>query len=123
MEDLEYPGTEKKEITEVLHGREISDPYRWLEDIDSPETRDWIEKQNRLTEDFLKGVSFRGGIKAKLEKLWETDRYGVCLERGGRYFFTNSRPVSAMEYNQGQRDCFNTKVHCAFLFYGRCAYF
>lgn len=88
MEDFKYPQSRRAEVKEEIHGREIADPYRWLEEIDSEETKKWIEKQNALTEDFIEDIPFREEIKEKLEEIWNYDRYGVYIKKGGNFFFT-----------------------------------
>jgi prolyl oligopeptidase len=68
------------------HGELVADPYRWLEDTDSPETRRWIEHQNELTEAFLAQEGTREVIRARLTELWDYPKFGVPFERGGRWF-------------------------------------
>jgi prolyl oligopeptidase len=82
-----YPPARVSEHADVYHGTRVADPYRWLEDTDSPETRAWIEAENELTRGFLERVDSRPGIRARLEELWNHERYGIPVVRGGRYFF------------------------------------
>src|SRR3954465_690947 len=65
----DYPETPTHPVEEVLHGEQISDPYRWLEDGQSPETQRWTEQQNALTEAYLAGFPIRERIRARLEQL------------------------------------------------------
>ena len=53
MKPEDYPSPKRLDLVESIHGRDVADPYRWMEDLDSEETRDWIERQNRLTSDYL----------------------------------------------------------------------
>ena len=86
-----YPAARLGEVVEVLHGERVADPYRWLEDGDDPETVAWVAAQQALTEETLSGVSAREEIRARLAELWDYPRWGVPVERGGRYFqFRNS---------------------------------
>ncbi len=88
---LSYPAARQADQTDVLHGVAVADPYRWLEDTDSPETRAWIEAQNALTFGFLAAIPERQRIAARLTGLWNYARYGVPFKEGGRYFwFENS---------------------------------
>lgn len=75
-------------VTEDLHGVKITDPYRWLENQDSPETRAWLDGQIRATESFLNRIPLRTKIKQRLEQLARIDSYGIPIERQARYFFT-----------------------------------
>jgi len=72
----------------------VSDPYRWLEDQQSPETRAWIDAEQSCTDAVLSKVAGRASISARLEKLLHTDSYEAPVERGGRYFF-RKRPAGA----------------------------
>jgi prolyl oligopeptidase len=68
----------------------VPDPYRWLEDLDSDRTRQWIREQNELTAMILGHVPEREPIRARLEELWNYERFDVPFRRGGRYFFTRN---------------------------------
>ena len=56
----DYPQTRRDDVVDVLHGRPITDPYRWLEDPDSAETADWVKRQNEVTEAYLEALPERG---------------------------------------------------------------
>jgi prolyl oligopeptidase len=81
------PSTEAVPVTEDIHGTKITDPYRWLEDQKSPETRAWIDRQMKYTEQYLSQVKIRPGIVNELTKLERVESYSIPLERGGNYFF------------------------------------
>jgi prolyl oligopeptidase len=70
----------------------VADPYRWLEDQQSPETRAWIEAEQKCTENALSKLPGRTAISARLEKLLHADTYEPPIERGGKYFF-RKRPA------------------------------
>ena len=65
----------------------VPDPYRWLEDQDSPETRAWISAQQKCTEAALANLPGRAQLAARLAQLLHTDSFEVPMERRGRYFF------------------------------------
>jgi len=65
----------------------VADPYRWLEDTESAETRTWIVAQNQLTDAYLEAIPGRRRIAERLTELWNYERYGTPFKRGGRYFF------------------------------------
>ena len=84
---LQYPPARKSDVVDDYHGTRVPDPYRWLEDPDSPESRAWIEAQNRLTEAYLAAIPARTTIRDRLTKLWNYPKYGTPFRKGGRYFF------------------------------------
>ena len=81
-EPLAYPQTKKGDVVEVLHGHTIADPYRWLEDPNSPETAAWVEAQNKVTFGYLEKIEKRAAIRERLTKLWDYERYGVPSREG-----------------------------------------
>jgi prolyl oligopeptidase len=85
------PRTEARPVTDTLHGVAISDPYRWLEDQESPETRVWIEQQNQYTDAVLGRRPEATLFAARLEQLMSTDQYSTPTERAGRFFFTRRK--------------------------------
>ena len=87
---LAYPVTVTVGQVDELHGVKIADPYRWLEDDQSPRTREWVTAQNRVTFDYLAAIPQREAIQRRLRELWNYERFGVPFERGGRYFFTKN---------------------------------
>ena len=85
---LSVPKTRVDDVRETLHGVELNDPYRWLEDQKSPETRAWIDAQNAYSHALLDALPGRDALKARLEELMNVDAFGMPAERGGRYFFS-----------------------------------
>jgi len=84
---LQYPAARKSDVVDDYHGTRVADPYRWLEDPDSPESRVWIEAQNRLTAAYLAEIPARATIRERLTKLWNYPKYGAPFRKAGRYFF------------------------------------
>src|SRR5215469_10052640 len=85
-----YPVTRTTNHVDDYHGVAVADPYRWLEDDNSPETKAWVESQNKVTFGYLKEIPRRDAIRKRLEQLWNYERYGVPFKEGGRYFFTRN---------------------------------
>jgi len=83
----EYPETAAQNTKDVLHGEEILDPYRWLEDGDSTEVRLWTERQNAFTAAYLAGFPGRERIRARLEELLAIGVLGTPTPAHGRYFY------------------------------------
>ncbi|GIU82090.1 MAG: S9 family peptidase [Acidobacteria bacterium] len=84
---LQYPQAKKVEQIDDYHGVKVADPYRWLENPDSPDTRAWIEAQNKLTRDYLDKIPEREKIKQRLTELWNYERFSIPVKRGNKYFY------------------------------------
>jgi prolyl oligopeptidase len=89
-EVLTYPVTRKEDVVDVHHGVKTADPYRWLEDDNSEETKAWVKAQNEVTFSYLEKLPRRQEIKTRLQKLWNYERMGQPFEHGGRWFFTHN---------------------------------
>jgi prolyl oligopeptidase len=86
-----YPPAPHCETVDDYHGRQVADPFRWLEDIDSPETGAWIAAQNELTEHYLAAVPRRAEIRRRLEHIWNYERFSAPSREGRQYaFYKNS---------------------------------
>jgi prolyl oligopeptidase len=84
---LAYPAAARGTQVDDYHGTSIADPYRWLEDVDAPATKAWVEAQNRLTDSFLATIPERAAIKTRLEQLWNYARWSTPFKENGRYFY------------------------------------
>ncbi|GEP98857.1 prolyl oligopeptidase family serine peptidase [Chitinophaga cymbidii] len=84
---LTYPVARKVDTTDNYHGQIVADPYRWLEDDNSEETKAWVEAENRVTQDYLSAIPFRSKIKQRLEELWNYPKYGSPFREGKYYYF------------------------------------
>jgi prolyl oligopeptidase len=85
------PPTEVVEAADTLHGEIVPDPYRWLEDQESSETRAWIDAQNQYTDGIFAQLPGRAELTDLATKLIKIDRMGSPTEKGGRYFFSMTR--------------------------------
>ena len=74
-------------VTEQIGGHDVEDPYQWLEDQQSPQTRAWITEQNKYTQEYLSQVKSRSNITASLGKLQKVDEESTPVLRDGRYFY------------------------------------
>jgi prolyl oligopeptidase len=85
---LNYPPSHPDPtVVDVYHGQAVPDPYRWLEDLDSEQTRAWVEAQNRLTFDYLRRIPARQRLLERLTQLWNYEKYSQPFKEGGRYFY------------------------------------
>ena len=83
-----YPATKTVEHFDDYHGTKVADPYRWLEDVDSADTKAWVGAQNDTTFGFLKNLPKREAIKQRLTELVNYPRFSLPRKEGGRYFYT-----------------------------------
>jgi prolyl oligopeptidase len=92
----QFPQTRRADVVDVLHGQQIADPYRWLEDPDSDETADWVKRQNAFTAAYLDAVPDRPWFLHTMQQVMSQPRTGVPFKRAGHYF------VSRNDGNQNQ---------------------
>lgn len=74
-------------VTEVLHGVPVMDPYRWLEDQESPRTRAWISAQTQYARSYLDSIPGRERIRERIRELLDVETYDSLHKVGSRYFF------------------------------------
>ena len=87
---LNYPKAKTVDQTNDYHGVKVADPYRWLEDTDSEDTREWVEAENKLTFGDPEQIPYLSAIRERLTKLWNFERFTAPEQRGGHYFFHNN---------------------------------
>jgi len=87
--ELTYPSTKRVEVVEKLHGTEVADSYRWLEeDVRvNKEVAQWVEDQNKVTFGYLEKIPARQPLVKRLTELWNYERYSAPFKEGGRYFY------------------------------------
>ncbi|HNN91135.1 MAG TPA: prolyl oligopeptidase family serine peptidase [Pseudomonadota bacterium] len=87
---LSYPQSKTVEQVDDYHGTKVKDPYRWLESLDTPETREWVEAQNKLTFGWLDKIEIREAMRTRLTELWNFEKYSPPYQEGGRYFYSKN---------------------------------
>ncbi|MGZ8412050.1 MAG: prolyl oligopeptidase family serine peptidase [Gemmatirosa sp.] len=87
---VQYPQTKSVAHVDDYHGTSVADPYRWLEDLDGPDTKTWIAAQNGLTFGYLNGLPGRDVIKQRLTEMWNYPRVSLPYRQGGRLWFTKN---------------------------------
>jgi prolyl oligopeptidase len=85
---LAYPPAPRDTVIEDYFGTKVADPYRWLEDLDSPATRSWVQAEGRLTTTYLASIPAHHELRARLATLNNFEKIGIPFHEGGRYFFT-----------------------------------
>lgn len=94
---MTYPESRRDDVVETLHGREIADPYRWLEDPDSPDTQDWVRRQNEFTQTELAGYPEREWFQTTMSAILARPRAGVPEKKAGWYFVGRNDGTQAQE--------------------------
>ena len=89
-QNIVYPETRKVEQTDIHHGTKVADPYRWLEDDNSAETKEWVKTQNALTDKHLAALPQRVPTKRLCTELYDFEKFGTPFREGGRYFYTRN---------------------------------
>jgi prolyl oligopeptidase len=87
---IDYPATLRGDTIDSYHGTQVPDPYRWLEQIESPEVRTWVEQQNSVSFGYLRQIPNRDKLLARMKEMLSYERWGMPAEEGGRYFFTRN---------------------------------
>ena len=87
---LSYPATRREAQVDEYHGVKVADPYRWLEEIDSPETRAWVTAQGALSRQFLDSIAGRESMTQRLRELWNFERWTPPVRHGEHWFYTHN---------------------------------
>ena len=82
-----YPETRKDTVVDNYHGTAVADPYRWLEDDNSSETKAWVEAQNKVSFGYLDQIPFRKALRGRLEKLMNFEKFSTPFKEGGKYYY------------------------------------
>lgn len=103
------PATEVRMVEEVLHGVTVGDAYRWLEDGESTQTRQWITSQVDYTNSYLEQLPTRDGIRTRMAEILASGSISTPREAGGRYFYSRrdgsqDQPVTYMRESRNGED-------------------
>ena len=87
---MKYPESKKTNTEDTYFGAKVPDPYRWLEDDHSVETKSWVNAQNKLTQTYLAQIPYRDAIRKRLTKLWNYEKFSAPFKEGKyTYFYKN----------------------------------
>lgn len=98
-----YPATKKVDQADDYFGIKVSDPYRWLEDDNSPEVAAWVEAENRVTFAYLDKIDYRRQLRDRLEKLYNYPKYSAPIRRGEWFFFSKNNGLQNQSVHYIQR--------------------
>ncbi|MCB0661421.1 MAG: S9 family peptidase [Saprospiraceae bacterium] len=86
--EVNYPTTEMDtSVSDDYHGEVISDPYRWLEDDNSEQTKAWVNAENQVTNQYLEQIPYRDAIQKRLKDFWNYERYNAPFKKGDFFYF------------------------------------
>ncbi len=107
-----YPKTKKTDVSDDYFGTKINDPYRWLEDDNSAETKAWVEEQNKLTYSYLDKIPYRDKIKKRLTEIWNYQKASAPFKKADRFFWYKNDGLQnqSVLYTQKDTCCGNGEV-------------
>jgi prolyl oligopeptidase len=85
-----YPSARRGDTVDDYHGTKVADPYRWMEELDAPETRKWIDAEVQLTGAYLDHLPGRAHARARLTELWDYEKFGLPFKKGRRWFYSHN---------------------------------
>ena len=87
---LQYPQPRKGDVVDDYFGTKVADPYRWMEDLDSPEVKSWVEAENAVTFKYLEALPLRAHFQKRITELWNYPKVSAPYYEGGRWFYTRN---------------------------------
>ncbi|MDR2293128.1 MAG: prolyl oligopeptidase family serine peptidase [Prevotellaceae bacterium] len=85
--NITYPKAEKQNVTDTYFGVEVADPYRWLENDTAQAVADWVEAENKITQNYLENIPFRDKLKQRLTSIVNYEKIGTPFKKHGKYYF------------------------------------
>lgn len=102
-EKLVYPPAARDSIADNYFGTQVAAPYQWMEDLDSPQVKQWVEAENKLTFSYLDKIPERNWVRQRLTQLWNYEKVGVPqMAEGGRLFFSKNTGLQNQSVVFGQ---------------------
>ena len=87
QKEINYPESNKIDFVETIHGYEIEDNYRWLEDFTSDKSKAWVDEQNKFTQNFIGKNKYKKSITKNLNKTWETESISIPYKVDEKTFY------------------------------------
>ncbi len=84
---IQYPATKKVNQVDDYFGTQVKDPYRWLEDDNSEETKEWVKEENAVTNKYLSAIPYYDKVKKKLKEMWNYAKYSSPFKEGDYYYY------------------------------------
>ncbi|MBD2721484.1 prolyl oligopeptidase family serine peptidase [Hymenobacter armeniacus] len=90
IKTLPYPQTKKVDTVTTYFGTKVADPFRWLENDQAPDTKSWVQDENKVTQNYLAQIPFRETVRKRLETLWNYEKYGAPYKEGKYTYFSKN---------------------------------
>lgn len=84
---IEYPKAEKQDVVDDYFGTEVADPYRWMENDTTRQVAEWVEAENKITNEYLSQIPFRDALKTRLTDIINYEKIGQPFKKNGKYYF------------------------------------
>jgi prolyl oligopeptidase len=86
-QSIDYPESKKVDLVDDYFGVKVENPYRWLEDDNSDETKEWVKTQNQVTLNYLEKIPFRAKVQQRLTEIWDYEKFGRPFKKSNNYYF------------------------------------
>jgi prolyl oligopeptidase len=87
---LTYPRPRKGDAVDDYFGTKVADPYRWMEDLNAPDVKQWVDAENAVTSGYLDSLPMRNQLRSRITELWNYPKVSVPFFEGGRWFYTRN---------------------------------
>src|SRR5689334_16868416 len=87
---LKYPQPRRSDVVDTYDGTKIADPYRWMEDLNAPELKTWIDAENAITFAYLDALPGRDALKARITELWNYPKVSAPRFEGRHWFYARN---------------------------------
>src|SRR4051812_25647952 len=87
---IKYPASKTTTQADDYFGRKVSDPYRWMEDLNAPDVAQWVKAENEVTERYLGTLPMRERFRSRITELWNYAKVGLPFREAGRLFYTKN---------------------------------
>src|SRR4051812_7197507 len=87
---ITYPATRTVDISDRFGSATVADPYRWLEELNAPETAQWVAAENAVTSSYLATLPMREPLKARITELWNYPKVSAPRWQGGRWYYSRN---------------------------------
>lgn len=101
---IEYPKSKKVDVSDNYFGTTVADPYRWLEDDNSEETKDWVQQQNKITFSYFNSIPYKNDLKKRITELYNYPKYSSPSKEGGKYYFYKNDGLQNQSVLYSQKD-------------------
>jgi prolyl oligopeptidase len=89
-QSLKYPQPRKSGLVDTLFGTQVADPYRWMEDLNAPDVKQWVDAENAVTSKYLAALPLRDQLKTRITELWNYPKVSAPRYEGRHWFYTRN---------------------------------